>query len=110
MARISPDPAKPASRSSKVIYIIAVVCLVQFGVIGGWLATSYLNIDPFGTHTPAASTEKKEEADTLEELKPGEVPTLARGDGLLQEGRYDLALKVYDPLASSASGTLRDAL
>src|SRR5262249_8065098 len=36
--------------------------------------------------------------------------SLEDGDRLMREGRYDQALKVYDPLAATASGALRDAL
>jgi len=129
MARSDPDPsARPATRSepaavptpplkppflpraNRLRYVWPFVCLLQLGLIGGWVFTRYVNpLHPAGPESPGAG-ENNETAETLDALKPGEVPTVERGDELMREGRYDLALKVYDPLAGPASGALRDAL
>src|SRR5689334_4848122 len=126
MARTVPDPAKPAPRPDPAAspparrpagrvgigwYIVGVVCLIQFGLIGGWLFTTYAHPAWFGTpELPPDSAARHPDPDAVEALHPGESPTAERGDELLLEGRYDLALKVHEPLAAPASGALRDAL
>ncbi len=125
MARIIPDAAKaaprpdaaasplarrPTARGGTGWYVLAFVCLAQFGVIGGWLYAHYYHPAWLGTLEPSGAPDQKPDPNAHEPLLPGEAPTIERGDELLQEGRYDLALKVYDPLAATASGALRDAL
>lgn len=101
--RPAPRPAAPGP-GGLGRYVWPALCLVQLGLIGGWLFTHF--------HTPAApkpeATEPGDKAGGP--AAPGEAPTVERGDELMQEGRYDLALKVYEPLAGTASGPLRDAL
>jgi tetratricopeptide (TPR) repeat protein len=126
MARIISDPNKPAPRPEPVAaplprrqagrvrvgwYVVGLICLVQFGLIGGWLFTHYYHPAWLGPAEQQVVINPKEpDPDAVEPLRPGEIPTVERGDQFLQEGRYDLALKVYDPLAATASGALRDAL
>jgi tetratricopeptide (TPR) repeat protein len=117
MARTVPDPAaaplarKPAGRAGLGWYVVGVVCLVQLGLIGGWLFNTYVHPAWFGApELPPDSAARHPDPDAVEPLHSGEAPTVERGDELLLEGRYDLALKVYDPLAAPASGALRDAL
>ncbi|HKI37921.1 MAG TPA: tetratricopeptide repeat protein [Gemmataceae bacterium] len=126
MARIVPDPsAKPAARPQAAAaapaqrppgraggYILLVLCLLQFGLISGWAVSHYYpqSLAALGLGEPPPTSEKKEDPETLSPLKPGEAPTVERGDDLMREGRYDLALKIYHPLAVTASGALRDAL
>ncbi len=125
MARLIPDPNKPAPRPEPATlplarrppartgfgwYVVGFICLAQFGLIGGWLFTHYAHPAWLvKTDQPVVPAPRNPDPDAVE-LTPGEVPTLERGDQFLQEGRYDLALKVYDPLAATASGALRDAL
>jgi tetratricopeptide (TPR) repeat protein len=92
-----------------LLYGLALVCLVQLGLIGGWVFTHYWHpTDPAAE--PPSPGERSNRQASSESLKPGEVPTVEYADGLLREGRYDLALKVYEPLAGEAVGALRDAL
>jgi tetratricopeptide (TPR) repeat protein len=122
MARIIPDPAKaasapvaspaaarPAPKRGVLRYVWPFVCLMQLGLIGGWLFTRYWHPAHPIAEEPSAE-EKSDRQASRDSLKPGEVPTVEHGDELLREGRYDLALKVYEPLAGTATGALRDAL
>ena len=85
--KISPKVSpKPASRSRVGWYVLAILCLVQFGMIGGWAAAHYWEFDPFGLHVAPGPVAKKDDSDTAEDLKPTETPTAARGDTLLREG------------------------
>jgi tetratricopeptide (TPR) repeat protein len=131
MARIIPDPgagtraggrlepagtaslARPPSLGARVgRYVWPALCLFQLGLlVSGGLVWYYR------TPKPAAADHETAKGDALEGdapeqagPKPGEAPSLARGDELAREGRCDLAVKVYQPLLPNASGALRDAL
>src|SRR5689334_19287287 len=108
-----PAAAPPARRSlgkgALLLYGLGVLCLLQLGLIGGWAFTRYWHPAEPNAGPPSAEEKSDRQAST-DTLKPGEVPTVEFGDQLLREGRYDLALKVYEPLSGSAAGALRDAL
>ncbi len=126
MARLSPEPAKAArpdaaaplavKRPSRLrvglLYLLFFVCLAQAGLIGGAAFTHYFPHLTPGYHAaePAGAAEKHKDEPESHAAQSAEAPSAEYGDGLLREGRYDLARKVYDPLAATASGALRDAL
>src|SRR5262245_40611396 len=111
MARIAPDPAaktasrpepaappaakRPASRSGLGCYILLLVCLAQFGVIGGWAFTHFYHPSWLSVLNNTTETDTTPpEGDRPDPLKDVEAPppTIERGDETLKEGRYDLAL------------------
>jgi tetratricopeptide (TPR) repeat protein len=119
MARIGHDPGTnvagnvfAAARNSTLALFGALLALAWLGLIGGW---AYLHSEP--THSaPASPPQHLETRVEVPEKKidfglpPEEPLTLERGDEWFREGLHDLALTVYETLAPSASGTLKDAL
>jgi hypothetical protein len=109
MARIIADPAavpvatapRPSAKRGILRFVWPLVCLVQLGLIGGWLFTRYYL--SAGPAPQAADTGRRPDgAKSPDALKPGEVPTVERGDELVREGRYDLAIKpLHDALVVS---------
>jgi len=84
MARINPEPASlpipgspaaaPARRSpgkgAILLYGLALVCLVQLGLIGGWVFTHYWK-PPDAAGEPPSSGERTDRQASTESLKPG---------------------------------------
>lgn len=119
MARIIVDPSKaapplppggaarrPTPAGSRFLRILwPALCLLQLGLICGYFAHRWY------APAPSAPPAEPEPVDPLKlaGLKPGEAPSMERGDELAREGRYDLALAVYKPAADAAPAPLRPA-
>ncbi len=99
-------PAPPASRLGGLLW--PALCLLQLGLIGGYIAyRTYFAPPP---PQPAVSEKTKDDAPAGAGLKPGETPTVERGDELAREGRPDLALPVYQAAADAAPAAVREAI
>jgi tetratricopeptide (TPR) repeat protein len=106
-----PDPVatpSPSRGTGLLRYVVPLLCLVQFGLIGGWAFTRYLEHAASTARTDVSGDQSAPEVSGR--AASGEGLTVEHADDLMREGRCDLALKIYEPLAGAATGGLRDAL
>ena len=128
MARIIPDPntsarlanrpdapgivsrrVSPLARLARIFW--PVFSLFLLGVIAGLLYLHFRGAPPTPEgQVPKKGTDPSDNAALVMALRPGETPTLARGDEYLQEGRYDYARAIYQMLDKNVSAGLGDAL
>jgi hypothetical protein len=104
----TPSPPSPSRGTGLLRYVVPLLCLVQFGLIGGWAFTRYLEHAASTARTDVSGDQSAPDASGR--AASGEGLTVEHADDLMREGRCDLALKIYEPLAGAATGGLRDAL
>jgi tetratricopeptide (TPR) repeat protein len=122
---VSPATSEPSAASAAVgaavpsgllaippgqrkFYLLAILCIFQFGMLLGLVFLK--------GREPSSDNRSEPPDDDIGYSQPVAAPksdisnNLARADAWMREGRLDLALSVYQPLASTATPPLREFL